>query len=213
MSRARPFKDEDGTILFWRDSKRDGQKATANQLELLATIENDCDLDELLDENLTQGEVVTRLNEALGRNPIPIAIVEKRQKWRQERQVQPQCRICQKKGDSTKHHFVNKWILKELQYYQQRWADRSKNCIPVCIDCHRELHDRSNGSQSIAEYLYDEERKFAHDAISALLHERPKIFELLVLGDESVYESRLIKDWCESRFLIANEAKPVRVAA
>lgn len=200
MSRARPITIP-GFDTYWFDTNKNGQKATDEQLELLATLEGK-DLDDMLDEVLTQGEVLRRLRAGLGKMPIPPEILLRRQKWRESRQVQPKCRICKKEGDSTKHHFVNKWILRELTHYASKWADRSKNCIPVCIDCHRDLHERGDEAKSIAGYLKDDERRFAHRAISALLHERPSVFELLVHGDPHVYEARLAKDWCDGRFIV-----------
>lgn len=197
MSRARPIRYEEE--ILWIDTKRNGQKATARQLELLATIETNCELDDLLDQSLTQGEVVERLRQALGHG-IPDGVLEKIKRWREDRHQQPQCRICKKEGDSTKHHFVNKWILRELTNYQQKWAQRSQNCIPVCIECHRDLHSRDNGPRSIAEHLNAEEREFAERALSALSEERPKLLILLARGDDSVYESRLVKDWIVGAF-------------
>lgn len=210
MSRARPVKFPDGRV-EWFDTKRHGEKATAEQLELLATLMPSFDeaesLDDLLDEGLTQGELLKRLRTTLGTNPIPIAILEKRQKWREERQIQPKCRKCGREGDSTKHHYVNKWILRELSGYAQKWADRTKNCIPLCIDCHRDLHSRDNGPQSIADYLNDDEKRFVEKALSALAEERPKLLILIARGDDSVYEARLVKDWIEGYFKVEEDAK------
>jgi hypothetical protein len=218
MSRARPIRPLCGpgctpsakvhTSLcdanaHWFDVARNSEKATADQLELLATIENDCDLDELLDEALTQGDVLKRLRAALGQDPIPQDVLERRQKWREQRQIQPCCRKCGKEGDSTKHHFVNKWILRELAHYTAKWADRSKNCIPLCIECHRDLHSRDNGPVSITDYLNDDEMAFAEAALTALAEERPKLLILIGRGADSVYEARLVKDWMEGKFRVA----------
>src|SRR4051812_47086159 len=104
MSRARPIADQ------WFDVQKNGQKATAEQLELLATVEG-VDIDDLLEEVLTQGEVVMRLREAFGQG-IPAEVLEKRQKWREKRRLEKKCRLCGKEHDSTKHHFVNRWMLK-----------------------------------------------------------------------------------------------------
>lgn len=192
MSRARPIAGK------WFDLHQNSQKATAEQLELLASTE-DIDLDDLLEEVLTQGDVVERLRKALGQT-IPPEVLLRRQKWREERQVSKDCRICGRKGDSTQHHFVNRWILKELDGYQHKWADRKKNCIPVCIDCHRDLHSRSNGPMSIADKLTDREKEFATAAIQALFDEHPKLFLLVARGQDSVYEARLVRDWIEGKF-------------
>lgn len=211
MSRARAIRFPNGEE-HWYDTKRDGEPASALQVELLATY-TDADIDDILDEVVSQADVVKRLREALGQAPIPREVIERRQKWRQERQRQPQCRCCGKIGDSTKHHFVNKWILRELEYYQQRWAERTKNCIPLCIECHRKFHAREeNGYKSITDYLKGEEKQFAQEAIRALLHEKPKLFELILDGDPRVsYESRLILDWCERKFRVevVDEPQPV----
>lgn len=196
MSRARPILINGQQ--HWFDTKQSSAKATSEQLELLATVEQ-IDLDDLLDEHITQGEVVTRLRSALGSDVIPQDVLNRRQKWRQHRQEQPACRICRKVGDSTKHHFINRWILRELSGYAKKWADRNKNCIPVCIDCHRDLHQRG-GAVTIAPYLTATEKKFANAALSALAEERPKLLILIARGDDTVYEARLVKDWIEGEF-------------
>lgn len=220
MSRSRPIRTKDGVILRFRDGReawidrhKDGQKATAEQLELLATVD-DVDLDDLLDEVLTQGNVVDRVNQALGLVPvIPDEVLVKRQRWRAQRQTQPMCRKCEKVGDSTKHHFVNKWILRELRHYQEKWANRSRNCIPLCIRCHRDLHQRDDADKSIVRLLTDAEKAFAQEAVSALLHERPAIFELQLFGDPGVYEARLIQDWSRGEFRVAEPVEALELEA
>lgn len=196
MSRARYVKVNGEK--HWFDMNASHRKATDQQLELLATVEQ-VDLEDLLESNVTQGDVLVRLRQALGQAPIPIEVLERRQKWRKSRQRQPACRICLKKGDSTKHHFVNKWILKELSGYARLWSNRRENTIPVCIDCHRDLHDRNNGPVSIADKLTASEREFANRALTALSEERPKLLILIARGDDSVYEARLVKDWFEGK--------------
>src|SRR4051812_15193181 len=205
MSRARPFTINGET--YWFDMKH--AKATDKQLELLAVAEN-VDLEELLEASNTQAEVLDRLRATLG-DVIPHEVLVRRQKWRKERQRQPKCRICDKQGDSTRHHFVNRWILRELSTYASKWSNRRENCIPVCIDCHRDLHDRSNGPVSIARYLTARERRYADQALSALAEERPKLLILLARGDSSVYEASLVKDWLAGCFEAAREAQ--RLAA
>jgi 5-methylcytosine-specific restriction endonuclease McrA len=203
MSRARSVVI-DGSK-HWFDMK--SPKATAEQLELLATIEDE-DIDELLESSVTQAEILRRLRGALGQTQeIPAYVLERRQKWREARQIQPQCRMCGKEGDSTRHHFVNKWILKELDHYTTMWASRRENCIPVCIDCHRDLHDRSNGPVSIADKLTETEKEFANRALQALADEHPKLLIILARGDDSVYEARLVKDWFEGKL------EPVQASA
>jgi hypothetical protein len=178
---------------------RNGEPATDEQMELLATAEG-LDLDDLLDESLTQGEVVRRLRTAMGVDRIPNEVLRRREQWRKQRQTLPACRMCGKEGDSTKHHFINKWILKELSGYAKDWADRSKNTIPLCIHCHRDIHSRNGVAVSIADYLNETEKAFAEAALGRLAEERPKLMILLARGSDSVYESRLIKDWMEGMF-------------
>lgn len=198
MSRVRPIDMPNGERI-WFDTKKNGERATAEQLELLATAE-ELDLDDLLDEDLSQGDILLRLRKALGQGSVPPEVIARRKVWREQRSHQPACRVCGKKGDSTRHHFINKWILRELEYYEQKWADRSKNTIPLCIDCHRQLHSRYEEATSIASFLTDDERAFAEAALSALADERPKLLILIGRGSDTVYESRLIKDWMEGRF-------------
>lgn len=175
-------------------------KATDEQLELLASFE-DVDIEELFEAGITQGECLRRLREALGQIPeIPEAVRKRRDKFREQRRSAPPCRICGKEGDSTKHHFVNRWILRELESYERLWANRRENCIPVCIDCHRDLHDRNGTPKSIAHLLTADEKAFANRAITALSEERPKLLILIGRGSSQVYEARLIKDWMEGKF-------------
>lgn len=184
---------------YWFNVNKNGDAASNKQLELLAVVE-DVYLDDLLDTVLTQGEVIRRLRYAVGQDPIPTDVLQRRAAWRAERQLQPRCRKCGKEGDSTKHHFVNKWILRELGDYAQKWADRSKNCIPICIDCHRHLHLRDDRAKSVVEYLTPEEREFAEAALTTLSEERPKLLLLIARGDPGVYETRLVRDWIEGKF-------------
>lgn len=211
MSRSRSVITPWGEIA-WFDTK--DPKPFDWQLELLALIEGK-HLDDLLDEVLTQAEIYRRLYIALHGDPVPADILEKRDRWRQARREAPKCRICEREGNSTRHHFINKWILRELSGYAAKWADRSQNTIPVCIDCHRDLHSRQNGEHSIVLYLNDKEKAFAERALEALSKERPSLLILIGRGDNSVYEARLIKDWMEGHFK-ASEAVasiPLRDAA
>jgi 5-methylcytosine-specific restriction endonuclease McrA len=196
MSRSRPITTPFGD--FWIDRRKDGEKATHYQLEILAGL-LDCDMDDVLDEFMTQGEVVRKIREEIGQG-VPPEVVARIEVARIERQVAPECRVCGAEGDSTLHHFVNKWILKELEFYEQKWASRVKNCVPVCIDCHRDLHARDNGTHSIADLLNDEEKEFAEAALHALSEERPKLLVLIARGDDSTYETRLVRDWIEGKF-------------
>jgi hypothetical protein len=188
------------------------RRATDAQLELLATIETDCELDDLLDEELSQGEVLRRLREALGQSPVPREVVERVRGWREERAHAPACRMCGKIGDSTKHHFINKWMLKELSNYAQRWSNRRENCIPLCIDCHAGIHMRDDRPKSIVHLLTSEERAFAEAALSALAEEHPKIVILLARGDSGVYQTQLVRDWMDGRFREAGSFVVARAA-
>lgn len=182
---------------MWFDVK--SSKPTDLQLELLAIVE-DADFDDLLDEHLSQVEVHNRLHASLREQKIPAGVLARRDRFRRERNTLPICRICKKEGDSTKHHFVNKWILRELEFYTQRWSNRTHNCIPVCIGCHRDLHMRDNGPVSIAQYLNEKEKAFAEAALAALAQEHPKLLISLARGENQVYEARLAKDWIEGLF-------------
>ncbi|WP_231379197.1 hypothetical protein [Candidatus Solirubrobacter pratensis] len=156
------------------------------------------ELDDLLDTHPTQGQIVEALRDALDQGTPPAEIVERRNAYRALRQVQPECRCCGRPGDSTRHHYVNRWMMRELSNYVQV-AARSRCTIPVCIDCHRDLHDRDN-TVSIVGYLTQEERANARRLLEQLRREHPKIIELLAEGDDQVYEARLVKDWLEGRF-------------
>lgn len=192
MSRARDIWIGDEQV--WFDTRLDGERARTDHLELLALVEN-LDIDDLLDGHVTQKEVILRLRNALGQNSIPDEIKERRKIWKEERRVAPQCRLCDAKGDSTKHHFVNKWILKELREYAKKWSDRSFNTIPVCLKCHRNLHERTGPAKSIVEYLTTEEKEFTWRALDAFCEQHPKMAMLIARGDDSVYEARLMKDF------------------
>jgi hypothetical protein len=199
MSRARPIIKPDGEKL-WYDVNKDSHRARPSQLELLASVLDE-EIEDLLDDiTPTQGEVITRLREALDQGKIPEGVYERREASRQERRRQPACRVCTKEGDSTKHHYVNKWILKNLSRYEDDYADRRKNTIPVCIKCHRELHDRSNGSHPIVTYLDDDEKQFVEDALRAFAEEHFSVLLLIARGSDSTYETRLVRDWFAGKF-------------
>lgn len=197
MSRARSIQINGNS--HWFDMNKNNLQATDEQLELLTMLE-EADFDELLESSITQGDVLARLRSALGQNPIPYEVLRRRQEWRKARQQQPECRLCGKTGDSTKHHFINKWILRELSGYARKWANRQDNCIPLCIHCHRELHSRDGESKSIAHLLTEKEKDFADRALTQLSEERPKLMLLIARGSDNVYEARLIKDWIEGHF-------------
>lgn len=211
MSRARPVRlpeeirplfEEDQAFdgeRFWMDVSRNGETASSSQIELLAAVEN-VDLDDLLDEVLTQGEVLRRLREALGQGPIPTEVLERQQIQRELRKAQPECRQCGLVGNSTRHHYINRWLLKELDSYQSKWADRSVNCIPLCTECHKALHQRDDLDKSVLPLLTKTEKTFADRALHALAEERPKLLILIARGAEGTYETRLVRDWLEGRF-------------
>lgn len=195
MSRARYIdlsSDPEGRI--WFDTHLDGEKAKPEQLEALALVE-ELDIDDLLDGHVTQKDVITRLRNALGQNGIPEEIQQRRREWKEARRVAPKCRLCTQKGDSTKHHFVNKWILRELRDYARLWSDRTTNTIPVCLKCHRNLHEREGPAKSIVEYLNTDEKEFTWRALDAFCTQHPKMAMLIARGDDSVYEARLMKDF------------------
>lgn len=198
MSRARDIILPDGEQV-WFDVHCNGQAATDGQIELLTSVLDE-DLDDLLDANFTQGEVIKRLREELGQGAIPPEVEERRRVWRVQRLILPACRLCGKEGDSTKHHFVPKFILRELEQYAQKWADRRKCTFPACIHCHRGLHSRDESDKSIADYLQDEEREFAQAALSAFIEEHPRMAWIVTTGDLEVYETRLMRDFIDGQF-------------
>jgi hypothetical protein len=204
MSRARPFTMSDGTQI-WFDQR---SRATAAQLELLADIE-DTSLDDLLDEALTQKQVLFRLREQEG--IIPQHVLERRRKRAEEHGRTPACRICTMHGKTcegaiTRHHFVPRWLMLELDNYQS-YASRSVCTIPLCVSSHRDLHYRNDGTdKTIVPYLRDHERKFAQRLLDELREEHPHIFDLIASGDDSTYEGRLIKDYMAGEFSSAENS-------
>ncbi len=125
---------------------------------------------------------------------------ERRKRDQKSRKYEPACRVCGRKGDSTRHHFVNRWILKELSNYESI-ARRSLNTIPVCVRHHRDLHSRGNGGRkSIVKYLNAKEKGFVDESIERLRREHPKILKLLSNGNAFVYEACLIQDWLAGEF-------------
>jgi hypothetical protein len=211
LSRARPIVlpeelhslvCDDGAFddgYYWLDVSRNGEQATSGQLELLAAIE-DVEIDDLLDSVVTQGEILRRLRDALGQGPIPADVLARQAERREARKRQPACRLCGTVGNSTKHHFVNRWILRELADYARDWSDRTKNCVPLCVDCHRDIHQRGNADKSMVGLLSDDEVAFVDAALSALAEERPRLLILIAHGDTGTYESKLLQDWIEGKF-------------
>jgi hypothetical protein len=203
MSRARWFDDPRSNQVFWFDQK---SRATVEQLELLADYE-DAELDDLLDEGLTQKQVLFRLRLASNTIVVPPEILERRRLRKIESQIQPTCRICaihgwECEGRITRHHFIPRWLMKELDNYVS-YAARSVCTIPLCVGRHRDLHYRGDGTgKSIVPYLRDHERIFAQKLLDELKEEHPKIYELALSGEEGqVYEAQIMHDHVKGGFL------------
>lgn len=200
MSRARPITLPDGTQL-WFDRGASNKKATPDQLAWLAAVE-DTPIDTLLDEGLSQGHVLMRLRNVLTPGVIPLDIIERRRKAREEARKQPACRICttlgfECDGDITRHHFVPRWMMLELENYAA-YAARSKCTIPICIGRHRDLHldDDTETPKSIAQFMTDDERKFAQKMLEELEWQHPSMFKFIRNGAAGKeYERQLIEDF------------------
>jgi hypothetical protein len=199
MSRARQIGG------LWFDRHLASHKATSEQLELLSAAEN-IPLDDLLDEGLVQKEVAIRLRTALGEGVIPQEVMERRRAAKQLASMQPECRICSAfdwecDGSITRHHFIPRWMMLLLENYQS-YAARSKCCIPICVGRHRDLHLRGDAEtpKSIAQFLNNNERKFAQKLLDEIREQHPKIFDLISGGDESTYEYVLLRDYQLGRF-------------
>lgn len=210
MSRARPIEFPDGTTI-WFDQNRNGQKATPNQLAWLAAAEN-VPIDSLLDEGLSQGQVLFRLRQALEPGTIPLDIIERRRKAREEAKRQPACRICttldlECDGEITRHHFIPRWMMLELENYEA-YAARSKCTIPICIGRHRDLHldDDLETPKSIAQFMTDDERKFAQRMLEELEWQHPAMFKFIRQGGKGTYEQQLLEDYDADLFAKASLA-------
>lgn len=199
MSRARPYVDPTTGEQLWFDQRA---KATPKQLELLADMEG-IELDDLLDEGLTQKQVLYRLREIEG--VIPEHVLETRRARAALQSKQSVCRICSLngwkcEGSITRHHFIPRWLMLELENYQS-YASRSVCTIPVCVARHRDLHYRNDGTpKSIVPFLRDHERAFARRLMDELREQHPKIFELISSGDETTYEGQLARDYLSGEF-------------
>lgn len=205
MSRARPYTYKNEVI--WFDKK--AGKATAQQLELLSDLE-EIEMDDILEEQaegkLSQKEVLKRLHTL--DNLIPPDVLRRRRERLERAKLEPACRICEVletecEGRITRHHFVPKWIMRELSNYQA-YAPRSRCTIPLCVGRHRDIHyrgrDRFLADKSITPYLRDTERKLAEKMLNELKDERPALYELLLSGDCNAYEWQLIRDFSQGRF-------------
>lgn len=198
MSRAKLI-EVNGESL-WFDKSQNSDPASVSQLELLADAEG-LELDDLLDEGLNQGQVMHRLHFALHGDLIPPEVLERRRARKAVSAALPKCRICSTlgwgcEGSITRHHFIPRWLMKELENYQA-YAARSKCTIPICTGRHRDLHIRSDKRtpKAISEFLTDDERKFARKMLDELKLQHPKIFDLISGGDASSYEYQLIRDY------------------
>lgn len=203
MSRARSIEFQ-GTR-HWFDVHRKNEPASVAHLELLSAAEN-LEIDDLLDEGLTQGEIILRLRETLGQGVIPADVLERQRARKIEASKPVECRLCSMDGRAcegriTRHHFISRWLMRELSNYEA-YAARSKCCIPICMGRHRDLHMRNEGDKSIWRYLTREERLFAHKMLTELREEHEKIFDLLAGGEGDVsYEAQLIRDYQASNFI------------
>lgn len=182
------------------DKKASHLKATSVQLETLAAAEN-IPLDDLLDEGLNQGEIRRRLTEIFHGDVIPQEVLERRRAMKELAARQPVCRICSTlgwncEGSITRHHFIPRWMMLLLENYQA-YAARVKCTIPICVGRHRDLHIRSDEHtpKSIAQFLTDDERKFAQKMLDEFRDQHPAIFDLISGGDESTYEAQLLSDY------------------
>lgn len=189
---------------MWFDMKKNGQAPKVAHLELLAAAEN-ISVDDLLDEGISQGELVIRLRGALGEGVVPPGVLERHRRYKEEASKQPQCRICDAfgwecEGSITRHHFIPRWLMLQLENYVA-YSARTKCTIPICVARHRDLHARGDGSaKSIVEFLTEDERKFAQKMLEELEDQHPQIFKLIATGDETTYEGQLAKDYLAGGF-------------
>jgi len=210
MSRSRPIHFGDRTI--WFDRHQAAKKATAEQLETLSAAEG-IPLDDLLDEGLTQREILDRLRAVLHQGSIPDDVLERMQRAREEAATQPTCRICDAfdwtcEGRITRHHFIPRWMMLNLDNYQA-YAARTKCTVPICVGRHRDLHLRGDEEtpKSIAQFLTDDERAFAQKMLDELRDQHPAIFNLIAGGDGGTYEYQLITDYFHGRFRSAKNVE------
>lgn len=199
MSRARPF-EHNGTVV-WFDQK---SRATAQQLEMLADVEG-LEIDDLLDEGLSQKQVLWRLRTAQNDHLVPEHVLERRRARQALQGAQVACRVCslhgwECEGSITRHHFVPRWLMLELENYQS-YAARSVCTIPVCVGRHRDFHIRDDAPKSALPYLRPHERRFAHKLLEELKAQHPAIFDLIIAGDASSYEYQLMRDYTQGLFL------------
>jgi hypothetical protein len=210
MSRARDWTHTVTGEKLWFDSYH--PEATVEQLETLAEMEG-ADIDDLLDERLSTRAVLYRLNHHSGL--IPHKIIERKKARAQIAQKPLVCRYHDDPADCepankppTRHHFVPRWLMLELPSYVN-YAPRSYCTIPACTGWHRFLHSRKEGdSKSIAPYLTNAEKDIADHLIENLKEVRPVLFDLLLGGDQSSYESQLVRDWTNGLFNTDDDIVP-----
>lgn len=193
MSRARKIGEH------WFDVNKNSHKASVVQIKLLASA-MDIDIDKILDEQLSQGQVIELLRKELGEGMVPEDIEERRERDKERRKHEPKCRICDRVGDSTRHHFVNRWMLKELSNYREV-SQRTKCTIPLCVRDHRDLHSRERGDKSIVKFLDRTEKKFVNETLKRFRKEHRGGFDLLKKGDPTrSYEACLVQEWLLGKF-------------
>lgn len=188
------------------DKKRNSDKASADQLELLAAWEN-VSVDDLLDEGLSQGQVMFRLANVIHADIIPEEVIERRRQRKEEAARARECRICTTldtncEGSITLHHFVPRWLMLKLDNYEA-YAPRSGCTIPICMGRHRDLHlgGDMETPKSIAQFMTEDERKFAQKMLDELFEEHPFTKEWLDGGDPKwAYEAQLIEDYNKGLF-------------
>lgn len=193
------------------DKKQNARKATADQLQLLAAVEN-LPIDDILDEGLSQGQVMRRLAESLHGDIIPQEVLERRRAAKENAGRQPVCRICSVlgskcEGEITRHHFVPRWLMLKLENYAA-YAARSKCTIPICIGRHRDLHLSGDldTPKSIGQFMTDDERAFAQKMLDELKEQvGTSTRDWLEAGDPKwAYEVQLFEDHRNGLFRKAN---------
>jgi hypothetical protein len=207
MSRARPITF--GGETYWFDRHQSNHKATAWQLELLSAVEG-VSLDDILDEGLTQKQVLDRLRETLDQGKIPDDVLDRMARAREEALVEPACRICppgECEGRITRHHFIPRWMMLMLENYQA-YAPRRICTIPICVGRHRDLHLRgdTDTEKSITGLLTDQERAFGQKLLTEFRTAHPHVFDLIAGGDEATYEYQLVRDYTKGEFRSTRKA-------
>ena len=200
------------------DKHKHNEDPTVGQLERLADLSGD-PIEDLLEAGFNQKQVMEALRSLEGTMNRPPHIRAK------IRLAEDQaCRICTPlsqvcEGQITRHHFVPKWMMKELEDYRA-YASRGVCTIPICLGRHRDLHlrgeeprratldrllrrpKRSLTSKHVSDILSQEERGFADKLIQEFRDQHPGIFDNMVAGDETSYEHILVMDFLKGRFKV-----------